>query len=125
MPRRTIEVTLDAHTSTSSHVTGAPDIAALESAVPEAAGSILHRRTVRTDVLEVDIFYEKHGLPSDTGDDFVALPYYLEVEAANESVTFDAFVAALASLLNRLRARGLRVVASCDFEDQLAAAMHG
>ena len=107
------------------YVAGAPDIAALKALVADTAGTAVERRTVRTALLEVDVFDQSRHVPAEAGDDFVRWPYYLEIEAADDQVTFDAFLAAIAGLLNGLRTRGLRVMASCDFEEQLAAAMRG
>jgi hypothetical protein len=108
------------------YVDGAADLADLKDHMAAAAGKAAELRTIRTPVLEIDLFDQrKQALahsPSGSPDDFVRWSNYLEIEAAHEAVAFDDFVVAVASLLRGMRARGLRVVASCDFEDRLAAA---
>jgi hypothetical protein len=73
--------------------------------------------------LEIDVFDQSRHPPAEPGDHFVRWPAYLEIEASTVDVAAEAFVSTLARLLNGLRTRGLRVVAACDFEDTLAAAL--
>jgi hypothetical protein len=104
------------------YVAGAPDIAALKATLADVAKAGFERRTVRTRFLEIDVFDQSRHMSADPGDDFVRWPAYLEIFAADE-VSFDDFLAALGAMLNSLRERGLRVVASCEFESELAEAM--
>jgi hypothetical protein len=105
------------------YVAGAANHAALKALVAEVARAGVHLRTVSAPPLEIDVFDQSRNTPAKTGDDFVRWPAYLEIGASAADVDAEAFVAALARLLNGLRARGLRVVAACDFEDALATAM--
>jgi hypothetical protein len=106
------------------YVAEAPDVASLLGLVAQVSGGAVQVSTVATTVMAVRVAAESRHLPlTDDGDDFVRWRHYLEIDAADEHVAFDAFLAAAAHLLNGLRAHGLRTVAACDFESQLAAAM--
>ena len=75
---------------------------------------------------QLDIFVHaqiRHLPLDDTQDDFLLWRHYLDVEAANVQTSFDDFLAELTQLVIGLRAHGWRVVAACDFEDELAAAV--
>ncbi len=104
------------------YVTGAPDIVALKATIAEVTSASFDGRTARTPVLEIDVFDQSRHQPPNPGDDFVRWPAYLEIFAA-DGASFEAFVAALARTLKALQKKALRVVASCDFEDKVAAAM--
>lgn len=81
-------------------------------------------RTIESKNLQVDLFENRFvGQPA-SAEDFVRWPFYLEIGtvSANE-VKLDAFVIEIAALLRRLRETGVRSMASCDFEEQLLAAM--
>ena len=103
------------------YVDGASNSTSLISTIADVANGQVKRRTVRTPFLEVDVFDQSRHVKADAGDDFVYWPSYLEVFAA-DGVSFDAFVQAMADLLDGLGERGLRVVASCDFEEQIRVA---
>jgi hypothetical protein len=105
------------------YVAGAKDRIALTALIAEVAGGGVHMRTVSAPPLEIDVFDQSRHPPAEPGDHFVRWPAYLEIEASTVDVAAEAFVSTLARLLNGLRTRGLRVVAACDFEDTLAAAM--
>lgn len=106
------------------YVAHARDVAALRQKVAEVSGGTVAVSTVSTPVLAVRVGAESRHLPTtDEGDDFVNWPHYLEIDAADDKVTFEAFLAAVARLLDGLRQGGLRTVAACDFEEELAAAM--
>jgi hypothetical protein len=97
------------------YLTGVADRQRLEVALAQASKGVAG--------LSIDIFSNRHDPPL-TPDDFVRWPFYLEIEPADpQASSFDAFLAALASVLTALRAQGLRTVASCDFETALNAAM--
>ncbi|MBK1616538.1 hypothetical protein CKO44_24155 [Rubrivivax gelatinosus] len=106
------------------YLAGAADSAAAKAAISAATGQLFERRGAQVAGLRVDVF--DNGQPgskaSDADDDFVRWPVYLEVEPMDADMAQPAFIAALAGLLNSLDAHGLRSVASCDFEDELAAA---
>ncbi|PAT33906.1 hypothetical protein CK625_13175 [Vandammella animalimorsus] len=79
---------------------------------------------VQTPLLDMAVHAESRQLPlSDTQDDFSLWRHFVEVNAADDAITLQAFSAALAPVVAALRARGLRVVAACDFEEQLEAAV--
>lgn len=111
------------------YLAGAADGGAAKAAISAATGQLFERRGAQVAGLRVDVF--DNGQPgrkaTDADDDFVRWPVYLEIEPTDTGMTRRAFIAALAGLLNSLDAQGLRSVASCDFEDELAAAQraHG
>jgi hypothetical protein len=88
------------------------DHAALKTLVAEVAGGSVHLRTVSAPPLEIDVVDQSRHAPAEPGDDFLHWPAYLEIFASAADVDAQAFVAALARLLNGLRARSLRVVAA-------------
>jgi hypothetical protein len=90
------------------YVKGVAGAAALKAVVAELAN---------------DVFDQSRHVPADVGNEFVRWPAYLEVGASGGGVDFVGWLAALAALMHGLRARGLSVAASCDFEDALAVAM--
>lgn len=105
------------------YVTGAADAAALKAVITAATGQPFERRTSTVNGLVVDVFDSgQRDAQAAASDDFVRWPTYLEIEPVDDTMAEDAFIAALAGLMNQLNTRGLRTVASCDFEDALAAA---
>jgi hypothetical protein len=70
------------------------------------------------DGLEVDV--GRNDLPTEEADpdDFVNWRAVVEISAGAET-TDDRMVAFVADLMTSLRAAGHRVVAACDFEDEL------
>ncbi len=106
------------------YLAGAADSAAAKAAISAATGQLFERRGAQVAGLRVEVF--DNGQPgweaSDADDDFLHWPVYLEIEPMDAEMALPAFIAALAGLLNRLDAHGLRSMASCDFEDELAAA---
>ncbi|MBG6081780.1 hypothetical protein [Rubrivivax gelatinosus] len=106
------------------YLAGAADSAAAKAAISAATGQRFERRGAQVAGLRVDVF--DNGQPgskaADADDDILRWPVYLEIEPMDADMVQPAFVAALAGLLNGLDAHGLRSVASCDFEDELAAA---
>ena len=103
------------------YVAGVADAASLKAALADITGGSVQGRCISTPPLEVDVFDQSRHMPADAGDDFVRWPFYLEVGATAGAGEFAAWLAALAALLNNMAARGLRVVASGDFENELAA----
>ncbi len=75
-------------------------------------------RSINTEALQVAVFKSHSGALSGCAD-FLYWPYYLEIEALGDDTGEEAYVAALATLIRELRARGFGAVPSCDFEDQL------
>lgn len=107
------------------YVAGAADTRALTLAIDEIAPGAATPTDHASDDLSLDIgvHAESRHLPlSDEQDDFLRWRHYVEVDAASEDTAFEPFLAELARLVAGLRARGLRVVAACDFEDELNAA---
>lgn len=106
------------------YLAGATDSAAAKAAISAATGQPFQRRGAQVAGLRVEVF--DNGQPgrkaTDADDDFVRWPVYLEIEPMDADMAQPAFIAALAGLLNSLDAQGLRSVASCDFEGELAAA---
>jgi hypothetical protein len=49
---------------------------------------------------------------------FLFFPYYLEVNALLH-IDYDVYVQQLKNLIKFLRSKGMRVMPSCDFEDEL------
>ena len=110
------------------YVAGAPDPAALAAAVANLTGGRLvgPASLIDTPVLHIAVHAPSRHLPLDDGqDDFVRWRHFLDVDAASAHMPLDAFVGALAPLVAGLRARGWRVVAACDFEEVLEAAVQG
>ncbi|PAT37998.1 hypothetical protein [Vandammella animalimorsus] len=108
------------------YVSGASDPDTLAAALGEIAqGHVTQGAAlVQAPLLDMSVHAESRHLPlSDTQDDFTLWRHFVEVDAADDEITFQAFLAALARLVAALRARGLRVVAACDFEAQLEAAV--
>ncbi|MBK1690200.1 hypothetical protein [Rubrivivax gelatinosus] len=106
------------------YLAGAADSAAAKAAISAATGQRFERRGAQVAGLRVEVF--DNGQPgwkaTDADDDFVRWPVCLEVEPMDADMAQPAFITALAGLLNRLDAQGLRSVPSCNFEDELAAA---
>jgi hypothetical protein len=105
------------------YVKGVAGAAALKAVVAELANGAVERRHVSAPPLTIDVFDQSRHVPADVGNEFVRWPAYLEVGASGGGVDFVGWLAALAALMHGLRARGLSVAASCDFEDALAVAM--
>lgn len=108
------------------YVAGAADPDALAAALGDMAqGHVTQGAAwVRTPLLNMAVHAESRHLPlSDTQDDFTLWRHFVEVNAADDAITLQAFLAALARVVAALRARGLRVVAACDFEERLEAAV--
>lgn len=91
---------------------------AMKQLIMEISGGTSIARSITTDVFEIAVFKSRLGALSG-GADFLYWPYYLEVEAVNDVTGEEVFVAALASLIRGLKARGFGAVPSCSFEDQL------
>jgi hypothetical protein len=106
------------------YVDGASNVTSLATTIADVVDGRLERRTVQTPLFELDIFDQSRHSIANANKNFVHWPAYLEVFAA-DGIGFDAFVVALGQMLNGLSDRGLQVVASCDFEDELAAARRG
>ena len=110
------------------YVAGAADADALTVALNEITRShgAPDAGLVRTAALNISVHAESRHLPlNDEQDDFVLWRHYLEIDAADTHTGFEAFLAGLVEVIVGLRARGLRVVAACDFEDTLEAALRG
>lgn len=106
------------------YLAGAADSATAKAAICAATGRPFERRGAQVAGLRVDVFDNGQPGPkaTDTDDDFVRWPVYLEIEPLDADMSRAGLIAALAGLLDSLAAHGLRSVASCDFEDELAAA---
>lgn len=104
-----------------AYAAGAPDATALTTIIADASNAEANGRTVKTAGLDVDVFsLGRHG-SADLGGEVDLWPYELDAFAA-EGVKQPGFVAALAQRSNTRQRGGLRVVASCNFESDLAAA---
>jgi hypothetical protein len=103
---------------------GVLSAAVVQAAVSAATGQPFQRRSTQAHGLAIDVFEADARATASAADrgDFLRWPVYLEIEPAHGTLGLPAFIEALARLLNALNARGLRTVASCDFEDALAAA---
>jgi hypothetical protein len=90
----------------------------LKNAVAQVLDSDIEGRTVETSALSLDVCINKESDP-DRQERIVHWPFYLEVEAV---VPDDGigFVAAVQSLIDGLKLLGMRVRASCNFEDKLS-----
>lgn len=78
--------------------------------------SAVEGRTIESQSMLIDCFVNKANVGD--GEGFLNWPYYLEVEAL-EGVEGKEFVRNIQGLINALKARSMRVEASCDFEDEL------
>ncbi|MDO5625602.1 MAG: hypothetical protein Q4G71_13050 [Pseudomonadota bacterium] len=108
------------------YVAGAsdPDALALMAGEIVRGSVMLGADLVSASALEMSVHAESRHLPlNDEQADFLLWRHYLEVGAANADTSFEAFFAELARFIVALRARGLRVVAACGFEDALNAAV--
>lgn len=89
----------------------------LKSTVSAALAAPLEGRTVEGRFMSVDCFANKaHG----DGDGFLYWPYYLEIEISDGSEERE-FVKEIQNLIDYLRGEAMKIVASCDFEDELTA----
>ncbi|MDO4724045.1 MAG: hypothetical protein Q4A97_04710 [Comamonadaceae bacterium] len=116
----------DAELYCTLYVAGAADPDALAAVLGDIAqGHVTHGAAlVQTPLLDMAVHAESRHLPlSDAQDDFTLWRHFVEVNAADDEITCQAFLAALAHVVAALRARGLRVAAACDFEEQLEAAV--
>lgn len=106
------------------YVAGAPSEQALAQCVDAALRRHLPGSScAQHPLLDVTVRAECRHLPlDDAQDDFVRWRHHITADAATAAVDFDRYLHALAQLVADLRAQGLRVVAACDFEDELNAA---
>jgi hypothetical protein len=78
-------------------------------------------RSITTKLMEIDVFNNSiFRKSSENQSSFVEWPYYLEIEPVDAAVSWEDYISSLRSLVVELRHLGFNVVASCDFEDQLA-----
>lgn len=108
------------------YVAGADDQSAVSAAVDESIRGGVGEGTgsAGSSVLEIYVDTQSRHLPiNDAQDDFTLWRHFIDIDPADANTTFDAFLAELAQLVAGLRARGLRVVAACMFEDELKAAV--
>jgi hypothetical protein len=105
------------------YLDGDGNAASIKQMIADVLRGNLTRRTIRSETLLIDVFDNRKAGASESPDDFVRWPYYLEVEPIDPHIKFDSYVSALAFFLNGLRKKGLSVVPSCDFEDELAELM--
>ena len=78
-------------------------------------------RTITADAFEVDVVPSEdfdEVRKQDAKNGFLFYRYYLDVEPRS-GVPQEEYIAAIGSLLTKVRAEGMRAVASCDFEDRL------
>lgn len=104
-------------------VSGATDADVLTAAVDSISpGAVMPGDGPGHSALDIAVHAQVRHLPlDDDQDDFVLWRQYLDVDAASADTGFDVFLAELVRLITGLRARRLRVVAACDFEEVLAA----
>jgi len=80
----------------------------------------VERRSVSSTYFVADVFVNKHAKFIAEPNDFVEWPFYLEIEPDNaQTIDPQLYLNSLASLLSALNAKGLKVVPSCDFENEL------
>lgn len=106
-------------------VAHARDPDALTTAVGQITGGdvMLRAGLIDTPVLSMSVHTPSRHLPlNDEQDDFVYWRHFIDIDAANAQTGFDAFFSEVLQLVLGLRGLGLRVVAACDFEDELNAA---
>lgn len=80
--------------------------------------------SIDTDLFSLDIKKNDEHDPEqmrNPDNGFIYFPYYVDVEPQPDVDAFN-YIASLQDLLRKLRSAGFRVVASCDFEDQLGEA---
>ncbi len=106
-------------------VAGAADADALTVAVDDiSVGAVMPGDGPGHSVLDIAVHAQVHHLPlDDKQDDFLLWRHYLDIEAVSADTTFEVFLVEVVRLIIGLRARGLRVVAACNFEDTLDAAV--
>lgn len=106
-------------------VSGAGDEDALTAAVDEITrGAVMPGQGPGNPALDITVHAQaRHMALDDEQDDFVLWRHYLDIEAVSGDTAFGAYQAELVRLIVGLRARGLRVVAACDFEDTLNEAV--
>lgn len=78
-------------------------------------------RTITADPFEVDVVANEDFDESRTQraeDGFLFYRYYLDIEP-RLGVSEEEYIEAIRKLLSKVRAEGMRAVASCDFEDRL------
>ena len=83
----------------------------------------LTQRTIITSVFAASVIKNKlsdKGAQPFSDEECVSFPWYLEIDGF-ETINRAEFIQAVAALMQGLRERGCRVVASCDFEDELPA----
>lgn len=113
---------LDEDLYCSIYVAGAADVDELAAAVDEIVRSRV-RPGAGSSVLDTAVRAQSRHLPlDDEHDDFVLWRHRIEIEAADPEAGFDAFLAEVVQVVVGLRAGGLRVVAACDFEEELETA---
>lgn len=77
-------------------------------------------RTIKTEWGELDLRYnsdfDAERLKKNV-DDFIFWPYYLDIEPNNGIEQM--YIEKIAMLINHLKSKNIKVIASCDFEDEL------
>lgn len=85
-------------------------------------GGRVRLRTITTQTMELDVSSNDESDPqrADKDDGFLYFPFIVDVTPA-ENAGRDAYVARVDAVMRSMRAAGMRVVAACDFEDELAS----
>ena len=105
-------------------VAGARDADALTGAVDEITHGAVMPGGPGNPALDVAVHAQIRHMPlDDAQDDFVLWRHYLDIDAAAGDTAFDTYLAELVQLIVGLRARGMRAVAACDFEQTLNEAV--
>lgn len=106
-------------------VAGAADVDALTATVDDiSADAAMPGDGPGHSVLDIAVHAQVRHLPlDDKQDDFLLWRHYLDIEAVSADTAFELFLVELVRLIMGLRTRRLRVVAACDFEETLDAAV--
>lgn len=72
-------------------------------------------RTIRTDLLEIDLRANKEYIPNEK--DFLYWRYYADIEPCTH--VKEDYIDSIRSLLSFFNSKGIQVVAACSFENEL------
>lgn len=87
-----------------------------------SVGGRVRLRTIATQTMELDVSSndESDAQRADLNDGFLYFPFIVDVTPAENAVR-DPYVAGVDAVMRSMRGAGMRVVAACDFEDELAS----
>lgn len=91
---------------------------ALLQMVADILAGNIDMRTIETNSVEVDVFQNEYALKATNSSDFIFYAYTVEVVNVEE-MPLNVYIDLTSRVMNHLHKNSARVVAACDWEDQL------